>query len=544
MTPEAPATTQLGGGSLAGSTHAGSTHSGSTHAGSAGSAGAHGYGHMEGLPDPAFGGAVVLAALASFLLLYRHFEPRQESPGWRWNVLEYSPIRRVVSSRLFQPALQLVPLTLLLVVMAAGLYGTPVADRNVATVLTWGIWWVLLIVDIVLLGRMWCAVCPWEAIAGAIRRLSFWRRTDEPLALNRPWPRWLRTVYPATFLFLGLTWLELGYGVTFSPRGTALLALAMTVLAVLAALFFEKRAFCKYGCLVGRICGLYAMMAPVEVRAADPQVCADCRTKDCIFGNDAGYPCPTSQYPAKMDTNAYCTVCTECVKTCPSNNIAINLRPWGEDLKGFRKPRRDEAVLAVAMMAMTSFHGLTMTPVWNSFLDEVRRGLGLSQLSAFSFGMVLVLALPALAFLALATASARLGAAPPSRASYVRALAYPLVAVALLYHLAHNAGHFFVEGGRIVSVASDPFGWGWDLFGTAAWTLGPLLSMNSIWILQVTLVLVGHWAATAAALRITHRYPGGPDPAGARMLAALLVWSLGAFNLWLLAQPMEMRTGL
>jgi hypothetical protein len=201
-------------------------------------------------------------------------------------------------------------------------------------------------------------------------------------------------------------------------------------------------------------------------------------------------------------------------------------------------------VLAVAMMAMTSFHGLTMTPVWNSFLDSVRRGLGLSQLGAFSVGMALVLAVPALAFLALATASARLGTTPASRANYVRALAYPLVAVALLYHLAHNAGHFFVEGAKIVPVASDPLGWGWNLFGTAGWVMGPLLTMNSIWAIQVLLVLVGHWAATAAALRITHRYPGGPDPAGGRMLAALLVWGLGAFNLWLLAQPMEMRTGL
>lgn len=499
---------------------------------------------MEGLPDPAFGCAMLLAAVASGILLYRHHSPRVEPPSWRWNVLEIPLVQRIVSSRLFQPALQAVPVTLMLVVMAAGLYGTPVSDRNFATVLTWGIWWVLLIVDIVLLGRMWCAVCPWEAIAGSIRRLSFWRRTDEPLALHRPWPRWMRNVYPATILFLALTWLELGYGVTFSPRGTALLALAMTVMAVLAALFFEKRAFCRYGCLVGRICGLYAMMAPVEVRAADPQVCAECRTKDCVFGNDAGYPCPTSQYPAKMDTNAYCTVCTECVKTCPAGNVAINLRPWGEDLKGFQRPRRDEAVLAVAMMAMTSFHGLTMTPAWNMFLDELRRGLGISQLAAFTIGMAVALAVPAVLFAALASTAARLGAAPGSRADYARALAYPMVAVALLYHLAHNAGHFFVEGGRIVSVASDPFGWGWNLFGTAGWAMGPLLTMNTIWGLQVVLVLVGHWAGTAAALRITHRYPGGEDVAGGRMLAALLVWLVGGFNLWLLAQPMEMRTGL
>jgi ferredoxin len=498
---------------------------------------------MMGISMDLLGLMVLFAALTSAYLLARS-RGGDRPRGFRFNILKIPLVRRLVRHRLFQPFLQALPLTLFVAVLWAGLYGTPVPERNLATVLTWGIWWVLLIVDIVLLGRMWCTVCPWEAVAGFVRRLSFWRRTDEPLALNRPWPRWARNVYPATILFLGLTWLELGYGVTFSPRGTALLGLAMLMVAVLSALFFDKRSFCKYGCLVGRICGLYSMMAPVEVRAVSVDVCATCRTKDCVFGNELGYPCPTSQYPAKMDSNAYCTVCTECVKSCPHENVAINLRPLGEDLEQLRRPRMDEALLAVIMLAMTSFHGLTMTPIWRSFMASLRFHLELGPLGCFSLGMLLALLVPILVFYLGASRAARLGASPERQRRYFLTMAYPLIALALLYHLAHNAGHFFVEGGRILSVLSDPVGRGWDLFGTASFQFTPMLTTPVIWGIQLLLVLVGHWSATAVCLRLSFRFPGGPHPDQGRDTMAAMLLFLTSINLWLLAQPMEMRTGL
>ena len=73
------------------------------------------------------------------------------------------------------------------------------------------------------------------------------------------------------------------------------------------------------------------------------------------------------------------------------------------------------------------------------------------------------------------------GAPEVERGRYVATMAYPMVAVALMYHLAHNAGHFFGEGLRIVPVLSDPLGYGWDLFGSASVKVVPLLSMPAIW---------------------------------------------------------------
>jgi len=511
-----------------------------------------GHGTMPGLPSWALGSALALVVVLTVLSVgrgRRWFSG--ESSGLRFELTSIKPLKWLVSRRYFQFMMQVPLVIMLFVILYAGFEGTPVADKNISTVLVWSIWWTLLILDIVLLGRMWCLVCPWDALASWIRRLSFWRRREEePLALNLKWPRWLKNVYPATFFFVGLTWLELGWGVTMSPHATAILGLCMVMLAVVPALIFERKSFCRYGCLIGRICGLYSMVAPVEVRSRDLDVCKSCRTKDCLNGNDKGYPCPTGQSLTTMRANTYCTVCTECVKSCPNDNVAINVRPWASDLYGLRKPRRDEALLALVMLSLTSFHGLTMTPIWTQLINASRDTLGLSFLPTFSLGMVAILLVPGGLYLLFSSLSNRFTrtAKDASLWRVASGYAYPLVAIALMYHLAHNAGHFLVEAGVVVPVISDPLGSGANIFGTAGFSPAPFLSQEGIWLMQLGLVLLGHWWALRAT-EWAHRALAKVRsvevlPLRSRLVTAAFLLMVSAFNLWLLAQPMEMRTAM
>jgi len=510
---------------------------------------------MAGLPAWALAGAVAAAVIVTVWAIARGHRWFRHDRRWRIELTALPPVRWALRRRSFQLVFQLPLVLTLALIVWAGLYGTPVAERNAATVLTWTIWWTLLILDIVLLGRMWCMACPWEAIASWIRRLSLWRRTDEPLALDLPWPRWLRNVYPATLLFVGLTWLELGYGVTMSPAATAVLGLLMVVLAVVPALVFERRSFCKYGCLIGRIVGLYSTIAPVEVRARDADVCRGCKGKDCLTGNERGYPCPTGLCVGTLDVNTYCTVCTECFSSCPHDNVALNLRPWCSDLHTVRKPRRDEAMLALVMVSLTSFHGLTMTPTWNHALAWTMRHAGIGRLTAFSLLMAAMLALPIVAYLAVSRLTSALGAAERGAVAGGASLrrvattyAYPLIAVALMYHLAHNAGHFLMEGAAVVPVLSDPLGTGADYLGTAGFIPRALASMTTVWCAMIAFVLLGHWWAMRALER-AHRSLARARgvavlPLRARVASAVFPLLITALNLWLLAQPMEMRTGM
>ena len=77
---------------------------------------------------------------------------------------------------------------------------------------------------------------------------------------------------------------------------------------------------------------------------------------------------------------------------------------------------------------------------------------------------------------------------------------HTLVPIAAVYVLAHYLTYFVYDGQRILYLASDPFGQGWDIFGTATRGVDySVLSQNSAWYLEVAFVVVGHVAALTLA---------------------------------------------
>jgi hypothetical protein len=158
--------------------------------------------------------------------------------------------------------------------------------------------------------------------------------------------------------------------------------------------------------------------------------------------------------------------------------------------------------------------------------------------------MVGVLAVPVLIFLGVAWISKRLGRLDKTREVFI-GYAYALLPLALMYHTAHNVQHLLREGQKIMPLLSDPLGWGWDLFGTAAWKVAPVASLGSIQYAQVVLVLLGHAFAVYVAYHISRRQSTVRTQALRSLVPVLiiaLVFSL--VNLWLLGQPMQMRSAM
>lgn len=476
-----------------------------------------------------------------------HQERLHCSHGDRFDLLRIRWINACFRSRFFRFLLQSVVVALFVLIIVAGIFGNQNPALNIAPILTWTVWWGLLIVLIMFAGKAWCYVCPWDAIAGWTERLSFWRKSNDGLTLGRKWPRVVRNISIATILFVGLTWVELGFGVTMKPRITAYLAIGMLLMAMASALLFDRKSFCRYGCLVGRVSGLYALFASTEVRSKSEAICTSCHTKECVKGSETAYGCPTFLYPGKLESNTYCIQCMECVQACPHDNLAVNLRPWGSDLVTGGKPRSDEAYLALLMLAITGFHGLTMTPLWQQLISAIRESAGVGRVIGFSVGMALLMLGPIAIYAVLVGISQWFGRqkalTPLSYGDYFIRYAYALLPIALFYHIAHNAEHLLMEGPKVLAMVSDPFGWGWNLFGTGRWTIPPLISLEKLWIIQVLLVLIGHvyslWVAQRTSLRLF-----GSARAAFRsqlpMLAGMIAFSI--FSLWLLKQPMEMRT--
>ena len=236
------------------------------------------------------------------------------------------------------------------------------------------------------------------------------------------------------------------------------------------------------------------------------------------------------------------------MRACPHDNLSINLRPPATDLVRQSRFRTDEALLAVVLLALTSFHGITMTPWWGRVNDLLRAETGLGPKPIFTLLMVLMVLLPLAMFWGASMLSSRLaaGGKQPTKRIFI-AFAYSLIPIALFYHVAHNGMHFFMEAQHILPVLSDPFGWGWDLFGTAGKTYPALLSLTTIWWIQIVMIFIGHVYGVVVADRVAHRlFTGHQRGLVLRSLVPLMAMMVlySGFSVWLIAQPMVMRTGM
>jgi hypothetical protein len=111
------------------------------------------------------------------------------------------------------------------------------------------------------------------------------------------------------------------------------------------------------------------------------------------------------------------------------------------------------------------------------------------------------------------------------------------VPIALVYAIAHYFSLFVIQGQYMIPLFSDPFGKGWDLFGTAAFhpniaVLGP----NTIWYVQVAALVLGHVAGLAVAHdRAVTIFRDRQDALRSQyaMLALMVLYTVG--GLWLLS---------
>ncbi len=242
-------------------------------------------------------------------------------------------VERVLRSRWPQWLVTAGLLGFFVLAIFAGLFGTPAGNRNFSIVFVWIVWWALLILLLVpFAGRAWCGVCPIPAPGEWLQRRALVqpRPGGKLYTLGKKWPRRLRNIWLQNIGFLLLALFSTILLTT--PRVTALVLLGFVLVAVATSLIFERRTFCRYLCPVGGFIGLYSQMAPIELRVKDRQVCADHTEKTCYTGSDDGYGCPWLVFPGSLTANTYCGLCTECLKTCTRDNIALFVRPPAADL--------------------------------------------------------------------------------------------------------------------------------------------------------------------------------------------------------------------
>ncbi len=503
---------------------------------------------------PASWGMAVIAGMV-VLTLWAVVSPLPGSAGATVYNLTRAPllrglVRYLVSSPRILLVLKLVFVALFLLVIYAGLFGNQIPERNIATVLTWNIWWAGLIFSVFFLGTAWCAVCPWDAMAQWLVRRRLWKRAEPNNSLNLRVPRMLRNTWPALLMFIALTWLELGLGITTDPYATAVVALLMVVLATTSLAIYERNAFCRFFCPVGRTVGFYSQLAPVELRPIDTQTCADCTSLACYHGNEETEPCPTWLVMGRLKQNSYCTSCGNCVRSCPHDNVAWRLRSPSVEAVQDARPRHDEAWFMIGLLALTGFHGLSMMPFWETWMSNVARVLNDSGqlLLSFTVGMFGSMA-AVVAVYALFVLFTRwlVGRETPFRRQFAT-LAFVSLPLAFAYHMAHNLNHLVREGVGVGKVFENPLGTGMaplSMMEKHARHFEMLISQDALFAIQAGLMVFGFWIAVQI---VRHRgrkllLAEGVRVGGGWRLTPMLgfVVLMTAFHLWLLSQPMIMR---
>ena len=450
------------------------------------------------------------------------------SPSGGRNLLRYRPVAALLRSRWYPAVFQWAAAAMFAIVVYQLLLGPDLAHDNLGTALVWVLWWPLIPIMFVGVGRFWCAVCPFGKLSDLVQKF---------VGVNRPVPRFLKLygIWIIDAQFIVITWADHVWGIVESPWGTGILLLLLTTAVIVSGAFFQRRTFCRYLCFLGGLAGNYTRTGALALRA-NTDVCATCTAKAvCFNGGDKAPACPMFEFPRTMDSSANCTLCANCFKNCPNDAITLTLRPPTTELWFIRNPRVEAAALAVAIMGIVFIQNITMLSIWPEMLDRVRQTTGLTNYPIiFTLAFTVAIGLPA-ALLSAASALAARGNDENTWGNFAR-FGYALIPLDVAGHIAHNLFHLLAEGKSVFYTAASALGTG-GRHGSAAFVSTP-----AIHVLQYLVLALGIGGSVYTAYRIARARRAGTHSLPATLTPYVaLIAVFGAINAILFALPMAMR---
>ena len=449
---------------------------------------AHGVGGRTDLPVPAW--QVAWAAACAVGLSF-------VAVGWLWR----KPRLRAASSgkplppaaqrlgRVMAPPARVVGLAVFAVVVFAALRGNVNPSVNIAPAALYIVFWVGLPMLSVLVGDVWRAFNPIPALAGAVDRLTGRIRADRLTGRIRadrstgriradrstvraagrrtaragagPRPGDKRTAQSrgtsagghhwwGAAALAGFAWLELAYFDSGSPRAIGVFLVAYTAVMVLGAAA-QGEGWARRADGFGVLFGSFGAMGPL--------------------GRD---------YRGRLR------------RRWPLAGLAsLPVLPG-------------TAALVLVALGSTSFDGFTRSSIWLDVISN-RRGWELTMVNTAGLvlviGVVFVIYRAAIAVMALITGERERELADVFVPS--------LLPIVVAYIVAHYFSYVVFEGQSVLAHASDPFGRGWDIFGTATRQIDyTIISVDAIAWVQTAAIVVGHILAVIVAHdRAVDRYP-------------------------------------
>jgi hypothetical protein len=413
---------------------------------------AHSFGTVYNLPVPfwmyAYGASAAL--IASFVIVaYLAGAARTARAGGAVQVHLRRDIGHLSAWGL--AALRSIALFLLVLCIVAGFIGSRNLYANINMTLFWVVFVLGFFYATAFIGDVYELINPWRTLCALIERLdstAFRARVAYPKGL---------AYYPALVLYVTFIWIEL-FAHT-QPLSLAVVLFIYTLINLAGAAAFGKDTWLRYGELFAVMFRLAGKMAPVEYVAA---------------------PGARERYAVRL-RKPFAALLTE-----PAEHWSLLL-------------------FVLFMLSSTAYDGIHetlpwVTIFWKDLYPPLAALLAQPYVVIVDFyyywqwAMLIVSPFIYLAIYALFIWLTKVAAA--SKLS-VRTLglrfAQSLVPIAFVYNVTHYYTLLASQGINIVTLISDPFGFGWNLFGTAKLLSGPLvLDAGTVWHTQVGLILLGH----------------------------------------------------
>ncbi len=468
--------------------------------------------------------------------LHERFGPSDPDPGLE--VSRNPRVARLLRNRKFQFLLILPNQIVFWTVIFVGILGTAVPGLNFGAAITWYVWFCLVFVMMVVVGRAWCAMCPFGGFAEWIQRRALWQRAQRALGLGRKFPAPLARlgfILPVVS-FLVLTWIEEFFNIAGpgNPADTSFMVIGIVASALLFFLVFERRTFCRYVCPLTSLIGTVGSMGSVAgFRTKDREVCLSCATKDCMRGGAEGYGCPWYTWPGSADSNLYCGLCSECYKACPEQNVGLFLQKPLTSVVAPKRRRADVAWAIALLWGLVLYQQINATTAYARVDTWLNTHLGVPHYPdpVAYLGLIGVLALATAGVakvIAVLLARRDVDFARPGsfadRGSRFRAffvpIAYGLIPVMGADYCARQLPKFFKHSARVVPAVAHIAG-----FSSAGSPIYATHILTNPWIVNVQVAVIA--LGTLGALWATWRIASRELVAISRNTLALRVGTLG-----------------
>lgn len=462
------------------------------------------------------------------------------SPRRPFDLLKVPVVGAVVRSLAFRRFVQTLVFAVAIVAILDGWFGPQIAEMNLAGVVPWTHWRGFTVLGLLVVGNLFCMACPFTFVRDLVRR---W------LPVCFDWPKALRTKWLPVGLLVAFFWAYEFFDLWKDPRATAWIVVAYFAGILVIDGLFRGASFCKFVCPIGQFNFVSSLASPAEVKVRDADVCASCRTKDCLVGNELQRGCELELLQPRKSGNMDCTFCLDCVRACPHDNVGILASNPRADLVGDparssvgRFANRPDLAVMVGVITAAAFlnaGAMTRSAVQFQTWMEASLGIAVSAvLSSIAF-VVLLVALPwGLASGAARVASLWTGVKVSLRAEVSSSLVLfaPLgFAMWLAHFVFHFLSGFFSVWPVVERIRSDvagtppPSDW---LPGSLAFAGLPalqILFLNAGFLL--TLWLLWRKSENLASTSSVRFF----------LPWAVLAAAVYVTGVWILFQPMEMR---